>query len=440
MKRLQPAIALAATLLSFITPAHAFCGFYVARADAKLFNKASKVVVARSGRRSVVTMASDYEGAPSDFAMVIPVPTVIAKRQIKVTSNTLVDKLDAFSAPRLVEYHDPDPCRPRVAAGMLTVASADTGARAMRSRAEAIGVKIEAKYTVGEYDILILSAKQSGGLATWLKQSGYKMPASAEPVLASYIKQGMKFFVAKVNLKKQKRTGFRFLRPIQVAYDTDRFMLPIRLGTVNARGPQDMFVFFLTDKGRVETTNYRTKKLPSNLDVPIFTKAKFGEFYRAMFDKQVKDDGMRHVYLEYAWDMATCDPCAGQPLLATELIELGASWLSSAKVQTTQRIWRPSGNAFITRLHLRYSAATHPDDLKFQVTWNRKQFQGRYVLRHPFTGEAKCAAADAYRVKLQERFQREADTLQQLTGWSMPKIRSQMARDWFGSKSGGTQP
>jgi hypothetical protein len=107
MQRLLSAITLAATLLFIVTPAHAFCGFYVARADAKLFNKVSKVVVARNGRRSVVTMASDYDGAPSDFAMVIPVPTVIAKRQIKVTSNALVDKLDAFSAPRLVEYHDP---------------------------------------------------------------------------------------------------------------------------------------------------------------------------------------------------------------------------------------------------------------------------------------------------------------------------------------------
>ena len=43
-------------------------------------------------------------------------------------------------------------------------------------------------------------------------------------------------------------------------------MLPIRLGMVNAKGSQELFVYALTRKGRVETTNYRTVKLPSDID------------------------------------------------------------------------------------------------------------------------------------------------------------------------------
>ena len=53
----------------------AFCGFYVAKADSKLFNKASQVVLARDGNRTVLTMANDYEGEAKDFDVVIPVPT-----------------------------------------------------------------------------------------------------------------------------------------------------------------------------------------------------------------------------------------------------------------------------------------------------------------------------------------------------------------------------
>ena len=49
-------------------PASAFCGFYVAKADAKLFNKSSKVVLARDGQQTAITMASDYEGEPKEFA------------------------------------------------------------------------------------------------------------------------------------------------------------------------------------------------------------------------------------------------------------------------------------------------------------------------------------------------------------------------------------
>ena len=65
-------------------------------------------------------------------------------------------------------------------------------------------VKIEAKYIVGEYDILILSAKESRGLKTWLNENGYKIPANAEEVLDPYIKSNLKFFVVKVNEEEKK--------------------------------------------------------------------------------------------------------------------------------------------------------------------------------------------------------------------------------------------
>src|SRR5262249_11302064 len=114
-----------------------------------------------------------------------------------------------------------------------------------------------------------------------------------------------------------------------VNYATHKFMLPIRLGTVNADGPQDMIVLMLTEKGRVETTNYRTVKVPSDVEIPTFTKSDFGSVYRAMFDNQVKKDDMRAVYLEYAWDMGWCDPCAADPLPNDKLVSLGAFWVDS---------------------------------------------------------------------------------------------------------------
>src|SRR6185369_8702118 len=90
--------------------ARAFCGFYVASGDAKLFNHRSQVALVHDGDRTVMTMASDYEGDPKEFALVVPVPVVLKRGQIHVGDSTLVAKLDAYSAPRLVEYFDPDPC------------------------------------------------------------------------------------------------------------------------------------------------------------------------------------------------------------------------------------------------------------------------------------------------------------------------------------------
>jgi hypothetical protein len=405
MKRLVLAAALLA--LSPQRP-FAFCGFYVGKADTKLFNQASQVALVRYGDRTVLTMANDFQGDPKEFALVVPVPTFIERRQIEVVDKALLDHLDAYTAPRLVEYFDEDPCRPRHLEEIYARSAAPAAAGGLKRKD--LGVTVEATYTVGEYDILILSAKESTGLETWLLENGYKIPARASTVLGSYIKQQMRFFVAKVNLKEQAKLGFTFLRPLQVSYPSPKFMLPIRLGTVNAKGPQDLFVFALSPKGRVETTNYRTVELPTGMDVPLFVKAEFKTFYKAMFAEQVRKEDMRVVFLEYAWDMASCDPCAADPLSPEELKKLGAPQTFAPRT-------------FVSRLHLRYDAQHFPEDLVFQETADQENFQGRYVLRHPFTGTTQCAEADAYRRELTARQEREAQNLARLTGWPIGEVR-----------------
>src|SRR5262245_33438570 len=111
MRRFMFLVALAACLWTFGEPLRAFCGFYVAKADTSLFNRASQVVLARDGDRTVLTMASDFKGEPKEFAVVIPVPTFITREQIHVAEKALIDHIDAYTAPRLVEYFDSDPCR-----------------------------------------------------------------------------------------------------------------------------------------------------------------------------------------------------------------------------------------------------------------------------------------------------------------------------------------
>jgi hypothetical protein len=315
LKSTVAAAAILAQLAAQTNPAAAFCGFYVAKADSKLFNKSSKVVLTRDGQTTAITMASDYEGSPKEFALVIPVPTFIERKQIGVVDMKTVDHLDAYTAPRLVEYHDDDPCNPRVAMLARSAGGPVPAPMALADNAARYkGVTVEANYDVGEYDVSILSAQESDGLVNFLTDNGYKIPDGARAVLGSYIKQNMRFFVAKVNLDRMGLIGAGYLRPLQVRYDTAKFMLPLRLGTVNADGPQDLIVYALTKNGRVEAANYRTVKLPTDIDIPPYIKSDFGSFYKAMFDRAVKREDMRAVFVEYAWDMGWCDPCAADPL------------------------------------------------------------------------------------------------------------------------------
>ena len=271
------------------------------------------------------------------------------------------------------------------------------------------GVKIEAQFTVGEYQIVILSAKDSTGLDGWLRAEKYQIPPGAEPLLRPYVASGMKFFVAKVDPAKVKfEDGRVALSPLRFHYDTEDFTLPIRLGLANSSGKQDLIVNILAPAQRYEVKNYKNATIPTNLDVKDEVRDKFGEFYAALFDRTVeKNPGA--VITEYAWQATTCDPCPGPQLDMGDLMTLGADVLAGEKGKPAPyQGW----DMVHTRLHARYGKDI-TDDLSFTKAdpivggrehvvagggkleeGSRKDainnFQGRYAIRHEWTGAIKC--------------------------------------------------
>ncbi len=434
-------------LLTFAVPAWAFCGFYVGGADAKIFNESSQVIIAHQDDKTILTMANDFQGAVKDFALVVPVPVAIKREQVNIGDKEVIKKLDAFSQPRLVEYNDPNPCESvrrfrsnsvidSLSDGVLESAA---GARTARD----LGVTIEDKFKVNEYEILILSAKESDGLETWLRTNGYQIPKGASEVLKPYIRQNMKFFVAKVDLKEFDRTGQSFLRPIQIAYQSPKFMLPIRLGMLNAKGEQDLVAYILSSKGQVEVSNYRTVKVPTGTEIPEFVKNDFGKFYKSTFERAYQAENKKVAFLEYAWDVSNCDPCSTTPPNAEELRKAGVFWGNENNdINILPRRGRfPQSNTFITRLHVRYSRAQFAEDLVFQETSNRDNFQGRYVMNHPYRGTLTCAAAQDYQRRVTDRQQLEAQNLAKLTGWNIADIKKQIQPlTAFKPTSGGNEP
>lgn len=416
IRRLLSLVILLLITFFWSQSAWAFCGFYVAKADSNLYNQASQVVIARNGDRTILTMSNDYQGEVKDFALVVPVPVILKEEQVQIGNAVILERLDSFSAPRLVEYFDEDSCNPVLYPLMPSQINSETLSNAdkVEQNGNILGVTIEEQFTVGEYDILILSAKESDGLETWLRQNDYQIPSGASDILQPYIKQQMKFFVAKVNLDKFSQTGFNSLRPLMIAYESPKFMLPIRLGMVNAQGDQDLIVYLLSPQGQTELTNYRTVQIPSDLNLPEFVQHEFTDFYRTMFQKNYEKEGKKVAFLEYAWNMSNCDPCAAEPLNQDELQKAGVFWLDN----------NPS--VFITRLHIRYSRSKFPEDLQFQETGNSQFFQGRYIMQHPYRGEITCKAGQDYQKSVRIRQQDEAQTLAQLTGWELQEINSKI--------------
>ena len=408
--------------------AAAFCGFYVSKADGTLKNKTSQVIFVRDGNRNVITMYNDFKGDFKDFAMVVPVPVVLQKKDIKVVDQAIFNTLNEYSKPRLVEYYDQNPCAKyeydKALQGKAPGVMNEVVIRGYSTmQKKDLGVKVEAKYLVGEYDILILSAKESSGLKTWLEENEYKIPPGADEVLVPYIKSNLKFFVVKVNEAEKKKLPGNFLRPIQISFTSPKFMLPIRLGMANADGDQDMIVYAFTKKGRIETTNYRTVSLPTGKNIPLFVKNNFGNFYANLFQNQWDKEGKALAMLEYAWDVSPknyvkCDPCVATAPSTQDLVQAGVWWLN--------RDWTNYDDVYdnddysdkvsFTRLHVRYNRKSFPQDLMFQVTPNTDNYQARYVITHPATGDFNCEAGKKYLKELKQRRADELEMLIYLTG------------------------
>ena len=251
------------------------------------------------------------------------------------------------------------------------------------------------------------------------------------------------FYVAKADSSLYNQAS-----QVIIARDGNR-TVPIRLGMSNAKGEQDLIVYLLSPDGQVELTNYRTIKVPSNVEIPKFIKGEFGNFYQAMFTKTYQQENKQAAVLEYAWDMNWCDPCAADPLNQEELKQAGVFWLDrEVNVTWLDRLLnkKPHPNnksVFITRLHIRYTRDKFPEDLVFQSTNNHQSFQGRYIIRHPYTKEIGITCKDwvqepekkeqwlniatkDYQNRLAKKQDQEIQNLANLTGWNIEDIRNKI--------------
>jgi hypothetical protein len=373
----------------------------------------------------VMTMSNDYQGPPENFAMVVPVPVVLKKEDVRTLPMTVFDRVDSLSAPRLVEYWEQDPCVPPIRYKMMRMAVPAPAAMAGRGAVEekSLGVTIEARFVTGEYEVLILSARESQGLETWLRLSKYNIPQGAAEALAPYVRDRSKFFVARVNIGKVKRTpnGVLQLSPLRFSFDAPELRLPVRLGLLNAGAKQDLIVYLVHPTARFEVANYPNVFIPTNLEVADPVRQTFPAFYAELFDATIEKMGRKAVVTEYAWQTTSCDPCPTPPLGPEDLATLGLDVLEGGAPAAAPQARRPGvimlpGGApswVLTRLHTRYSKETLAEDLVFreaqpvrggradfngqsqdagaQVTPSGdNNFQARYIIRHYWSGAVQC--------------------------------------------------
>ncbi len=368
--------------------ASAFCGAYVGPVGSTLENGASRIVVARQDGRVTLTMANDVSADVSDFAMVVPVPEILGPADVRLVDRDWIDQLDSYTAPRLVSYtcdqlggwdsgyyghtYGSRGCPLGCSGGevALTKATADSAVASSYGGTESAldSVKIEAEFAIGAYEVVVLSAEESGDLLSWLQLEGYAVPDGGEAVLQEYIDAGLYFFAVRVSLDELPDGAF--LEPIQFGYPqgaSDAWTLPTRLGALNSSGRQEVLLFTLTspDAGRTRPQNAGPVDLeddcmPPDDDVDAF----FEDHLDTSFG------GVSPGYtLEYSWPgWEKCDPCSpGFEEVDPQMLEaLGYVAASS------EDFGYQGYEVYLTRLRLRYDAAT-AQDLIFEPTRDGSQ-------------------------------------------------------------------
>ena len=347
--------------------AHAFCGTYVAGPSDELYNESSQVVFAREGRRTTLTLANDFSGDTADFALVIPVPPGLSEDSVRLVDPALIEGLDGFSSPRLVEYTCEDlhqwwPPGPRFQLGCADYALMASSDMAAEGAEADDTVTIEATFSEGEYTFTLVSAEEGDGLGSWLDANGYSLGDEAADMLQDYIDGGSWFLTAKVIIEDALSPDRPlWLSPIQLSYESDAMGLPVRLGTLNSTGYQELILYGLTAEGEgaLGISNLREVEI----DTDCMLDQELGPWYRGKLD-ELEDAWV----IEHSWSPYHCDPCTPGGTLDPDTVrELGVV---------------ESEYPHFSRIFVRYSAGIQ-EDLQLYAGGMYDQTQRRYIQHSP---------------------------------------------------------
>lgn len=404
--------ALTVLALAASTDAQAFGGAVVTDDAHTISSDAARVVYARTGQTSHVTVSPQVVGDATAFALVIPVPAVLTAADIVAGGDdtlAALGSLDAYSAPRLLGYScedlypwlDPDyyydyyddywydwydyydgerrlfgnnwgrggfdctgqgcgagrnppPYRYYGDYDYGDYGQADTGGDTDgNGGGEVLGVAVSEQFTTGGYDVTVLTAEESAALSEWLVGQGLALGDEGTALAQGYIDQGWSFVVAKVTLETPP-VGGAWLNPLRISYTTAAMTLPLRMGLSSGGDVMDLQLWVVNDydDGRAGMANYRRVTVEEEcMWDPALQADEFDAFYREWIADQLNEYSETDPsYAAWAYEF-TWGRGACEP--CPDGRPLGDSVLPQFGWDTDV------SNAFVTRVKLRYT----PDQL-----------------------------------------------------------------------------
>lgn len=365
------------------------------------YSPAAAVFIVRDGVKTVLTMEPAYEGPKVPISMILPVPTSIERDQVQTVPGSIFRNLDRLTAPR-VQHVFPGCRRPRRRRARPSTNSLGGGGgggfESSRAEPSEPPVQVVDEWALDEYDISVLSATESNGLLDFVRERGLALPAAAEPALRAYIETGHRFIFATVDPTRAHVVGDRMvLSPLQLTYESEDLVVPVRLGTINSPGEQELLLYVLAKGEHYEVANRESVLAPTEIRLGQDAAGSVAELYGALMDEQFRQKPGA-VVTEFAFRL-------GHRVGYHHVRRLGL----------TQRA-RESGQWTLTRMRHRFGPSQH-DDLTLRPAaaplrmghphrfvprvWARAGNSGfyvRFLVRH-----SRCASAQRQR-RLAQRY------------------------------------
>lgn len=371
MREVRSTLALTALGGALLGPssAGAFCGTYAGSAGNTPTNRASQVVLVREGRRTTLTMANDVVTAGTSLSMLIPVPGDVDPDDVKLVDIGLMERVDKYAAPRLVEYTCEDLHGGDKAVGCAGCAGDIAKGLLSRFAYENLpGFLESAGLADAAIEIEVLSPSSVEELSGASTLVGRELSPASTPLIQEQIDAGSSFISVKIDLR-EAGLGALWLPPIQFSYESDNMVLPIKLGTVNSTGEQDVILHVITggSKGQVGVSNYAEMSTDAECMWDPEGLQSFSGFWEQKVDEAFAEAGGTAAFMtEYVWGPTACDPCTGAgPLGASDLKDLGYEG--------------DPAQATLTRLHARFLAQAVDSDLMLYATNTVTNQQYRFI-------------------------------------------------------------
>jgi hypothetical protein len=185
------------------------------------------VIIEGEDGHEILLLQTTYRGPAADFAWIIPVPGRPGPTDVFMVGEKVIPYILEETAPHVSSYLGVE--RP-LSLGVFAGRAGEKGGGGGSGV-----VSVHARMEVGDYDAVVLSATEAGGLVEWLADNGYRLPDGGEWIIHRYVDKQWYFVALKVLPKVvAERPVMSDVRPVGIRFPTDRLVYPLYISRLSS--------------------------------------------------------------------------------------------------------------------------------------------------------------------------------------------------------------